>query len=154
MLTHPLMVHIGQFSKAGLHEWMPFIIFHTKSRKRSQLALLGGHCFMLCITMEVEPRIMEQYKCQYCCICKNYWEKVMEKHLFIIFWLTRRLWVRVKNTHLAYYSTSNKLLLPDTFWQWAFKNVFQVGTVNFTNSLSLPSTVKKVCTGSNSGQGT
>ena len=46
---------------------------------------------MLCITMEVEPRIVKQDKCQYCCICKNYSEKVKEdgkKCLCIIFWLT------------------------------------------------------------------
>ena len=35
-------------------------------------------------------------------------------------------------------------LLPDTFWQQAFKNALKVGTVNFSNSLSLPSIVKKV----------
>ena len=28
--------------------------------------------------MEVEPRIAKQYKCQYCCSCKNYHEKGME----------------------------------------------------------------------------
>ena len=44
---------------------------------------LPGHflcrcCFTLCITMEVEPRIVKQYKCQYCCSCKNYWGKGME----------------------------------------------------------------------------
>ena len=33
---------------------------------------------MLCITVEVEPRIAKQYKCQYCCSCKNYRGKGME----------------------------------------------------------------------------
>ena len=33
---------------------------------------------MLCITVEVEPRIEKQYKCQYCCSCKNYRGKEME----------------------------------------------------------------------------
>jgi len=33
---------------------------------------------MLCITMEVEPRIAEQYKCEYCCSCKIYWGRGME----------------------------------------------------------------------------
>ena len=28
--------------------------------------------------MEVEPRIAKQYKCQYCCSCKNYRGKGME----------------------------------------------------------------------------
>ena len=74
---------------------MPFIIFHKRSCERSQLPLTGWFlsrcCFTLCITVEVEPRIVKQYKCQYCCICKNYRGKVMEdgkKCLCIIFWLT------------------------------------------------------------------
>ena len=33
---------------------------------------------MLCITVEVESRIGKQYKCQYCCSCKNYCGKGME----------------------------------------------------------------------------
>ena len=33
---------------------------------------------MLCVTVEVEPRIAKQYKCQYCCSCKNYRGKGME----------------------------------------------------------------------------
>ena len=33
---------------------------------------------MLCITVEVEIRIAKQYKCQYCCSCKNYRGKGME----------------------------------------------------------------------------
>ena len=45
-------------------------------------------------------------------------------------------------------------LFPDTLWLRASKNAFNVGSVKFANSLSLPSTVKKVCTGSKSSQGT
>ena len=45
-------------------------------------------------------------------------------------------------------------LLPDTFWLRASKNVFKVGSVKFANSLSPPSIVKKVRTGSKSSQGT
>ena len=33
---------------------------------------------MLCKTMEVEPRIVKQYKCHHCCNCKNYQGKGME----------------------------------------------------------------------------
>ena len=29
---------------------------------------------MLCISMEVEPRIMKQCKCHHCCGCKITWE--------------------------------------------------------------------------------
>ena len=46
---------------------------------------------MLCITMEVEPRIAKQYKCQ---------EKEREggkKGLCVISWWSRRLQVRGKN---------------------------------------------------------
>ena len=45
-------------------------------------------------------------------------------------------------------------LLSDTFCLRASKNVFKVGSVKFANSLSLPSIVKKVRTGSKSIQGT
>ena len=46
--------------------------------------------------MEVEPRTAEQYKCHYCCVCKNYRGTVIEdgereKKCFCIdSWLTRR----------------------------------------------------------------
>ena len=39
---------------------------------------LSRHCFTLCITMEVEPTIVKQYKYHHCCSCKNYWGKGME----------------------------------------------------------------------------
>ena len=39
---------------------------------------LSRCCFTLCITMEVKHRIAKQYKCHYCCSCKNYREKGME----------------------------------------------------------------------------
>ena len=45
-------------------------------------------------------------------------------------------------------------LFPDTFWLRASKNAFNVGSVKFANSLSPPSIVKKVRTGSKSSQGT
>ena len=45
-------------------------------------------------------------------------------------------------------------LLPDTLWLQASKNAFKVGSVKFANSLSPPSIVKKVRTGSKSSQGT
>ena len=45
-------------------------------------------------------------------------------------------------------------LLPDTFWLQVSKNAFKVGSVKFGNSLSPPSIVKKVRTGSESNQGT
>ena len=36
---------------------------------------LSRHCFMLCITMKVECKIVKQYKCYHCCSCKNHREK-------------------------------------------------------------------------------
>ena len=80
--TYYWHVSIGQFSEAGFLEWTPFIIFRSRSHKRSQLPLPGQFrsmcCIMLCITMEAEPRIARHNKCHYCCICKNYRGKVME----------------------------------------------------------------------------
>ena len=47
--------------------------------------------------MEVEPRIARQYKCQHCCICKNYRGKVNGgKSLCPVFWLTRKEMLVVK----------------------------------------------------------
>ena len=48
------------------------------SRKKSLGWFLSRRCFTLCITVEVEPRITKQYKCQYCCRCKNYCGKGIE----------------------------------------------------------------------------
>ena len=49
------------------------------SRKKSQRTSGPiSRCFTLCITVEVEPRIAKQYKCQYCGSCKNYRGKGME----------------------------------------------------------------------------
>ena len=50
------------------------------ARGRSALPgrFLSRHCFTLRITVEVEIRIVKQYKCQYCCSCKNYRGKGME----------------------------------------------------------------------------
>ena len=44
-------------------------------------------------------------------------------------------------------------LLPDTFWLRALKSAFKFGTVSFAKSLSPPSIVQKVSTGSKSAKG-
>ena len=55
----------------------------------------------------------------------------------------------------ASYSTSNKLLLVSKrIVTTGLKNAFKVGSVKFANSLSPPSTVKKVRTGSKRSQET
>ena len=109
---------IGQFSEAGLHEWMPFVIFHARSRERSQHHFWANFWVGIvsrCVTMKVEPRIAKHYKCHHCSICKNYQGKGMEggkKSVFAsFFWLTRRSQVRGKICFGASYSMSNKLLL-------------------------------------------
>ena len=88
---------IGQFSEADFHEWMPFVMFRSRSRERSQLPLpgrfLSRRWFAPCITIEAEPRTARQYNlCQYCCVCKNYrgkWWR-MDKRVCIVSPLTRR----------------------------------------------------------------
>ena len=46
-----------KFSKAGLHEWVPFVIFRARNRERSLLPLSGPflsrRCFTLCISVNV-----------------------------------------------------------------------------------------------------
>ena len=90
--------------KYGAVQWSSFArvnAFCNLMRKKSGVVaaslpgrFLSRHCFTLCITMEVEPRIVKQYKCLHCCSCKNYQVKRVEgwkKCLCVIFWLTRRL---------------------------------------------------------------
>ena len=121
---------------------------------------LSRRCFTLCITMEVEPRIEKQYKCHHgCCSCKSNRGKRMEggKKVFLRLFLADQKiaisWKLCVWGHPIAWATSY-CLLPDTFWLRASKNAFKVGSVKFANSLSLPSIVKKVRTGSKSSQGT
>ena len=87
-----LTLAIGRFNKAGLLEWMHFVIFCAKvARGRSALPsqFLSRCCFTLCITVELEPRIAKQYKCQYSWSCKYYCGKGLEggkKSVFASFW--------------------------------------------------------------------
>ena len=142
---------IGHFSQAGLHEWMPFVIFRARSREKLQLPLPGR---FLSITVEVEPRIVKQYICHYGCVCKYYRGKVTEagkKGVLSLFfgWPDDRecrrgflfaLWHSITRT-------TSYCLFADTLWLRSFKNTFKVGIVNFANSLSSPSIAKKVLTG-------
>ena len=152
----------GQFSEAGLRKWMPFVIFHTRSCERSQSHpgwFPSRRCFMLCITMEVEPRTAKQYKCHHCCSCKSYQGKGMEcetkvsLHHFLAHQKIASSWKKWVWGHPIAQATSY-CLLPDTFWLRASKNAFKVGSVKFTDSLSPPSIAKKVHTRSKSSQGT
>ena len=73
---------LGQFSETGLHEWMPWVIFHTVSHERLQVPLVGWFLsrrwVILCMIVEAEPRTAKLYKCYHCCVGKNYKGKVME----------------------------------------------------------------------------
>ena len=101
-------VSVGRVSTAGLHKWMPFVIFRARGHERLQLPLqsrfLRRRWFMLCITVEVESRIAKQCKCQYCCVCKDDRGKVTEngkKRLCVVFQLTWRSRVHGKNVFLG-----------------------------------------------------
>ena len=76
---------------------------------------LSRHCFTLCITREVEPRIAKQYKCNDSCSCKNYRAEGMEggkKVSLCLFFGWSEDCEFVAKIHFgATYSTSNKLLL-------------------------------------------
>ena len=135
----------------------------SRRKSRKVAASLPGrflrrHCFMLCITMEVQPKIAKQYKCRHCCSCKNY-RRVGIFVLFFLsfsfFWPEDREFVKKKCVlgHPIARATSY-CLLPDTFWLRASKSVFKAGCVKLANSMSPPSIVKKVRTGSKSSQGT
>ena len=69
----------------------PFYLSHKKSQEAAVSfpgRFLCRRCFMLCITMEAEPRIAKQFKCHQCCSCKNYQGKGMEggkKSVFVSF---------------------------------------------------------------------
>ena len=51
---------------------MRFVIFRARSRERSQRTSGSISEKALLHAVEVEPRIAKQYKCQYCCSCKNW----------------------------------------------------------------------------------
>ena len=73
---------------------------------------------MLCITMEVEPRIAKQYKCHHC--CKNYQGKGMEggkKSVFVAFLADQKIMVLWKKCVLGHpiARATSYCLLPGTF---------------------------------------
>ena len=141
---------------------MPFVNFRKKrSHERSQRHFRANFWVGVasrCVELEVEPRIAKQYKCHHCCSCKNYRGKGMEGGKKSVFWADQKIassWKKYIWGHPIAQATSY-CLLPGKFWLRASKMsliVFKVGSVKFANSLSPPSTVKKVCTGSKSSQG-
>ena len=87
----------------------------SRKKSREVTASLPGrflsrHCFTMCITMEVEPRITKQHKCQYCCSCKNYRGKgKVSLRRFLADKKITSSWGKMRFG--ASYRTSNKLLL-------------------------------------------
>ena len=75
---------------------------------------------MLCVTMEIEPRIAKQYKCHHCCSCKNYWgkgikgRKKVSLHQFLADQKIASLWNLGGGGHPIARATSY-CLLPDAF---------------------------------------
>jgi len=137
----------------------------SRKKSREVAASLPGRflsrrCFTLCITMEVEPRIANQYKCHHCCGYKNYRGKGMEggkkvsfsSFSFFNYQKIAISWRKCVLGHPIARATCY-CLLPDIISLRASKNVFQVGSVKFANSLSPPSIAKKVRTGSKSSKG-
>ena len=133
----------------------------SRKKSREVAASLPGrflsrNCFTLCITIELRSStnasIVAVAK-----ITRDWGWRVGNMCLCVVFWLTRRSRVRGEKMCLgASYSTSNKLFACCQTHSVlrACKNVFKVGRVKFANSLSPPSIVKKVRTGSKSSQGT
>ena len=112
----PLVIYsiiVGRFSEAGLHEWISFVIFRARNREWWQCHFRADFWVgvMLCITMEVEPRIAKQYKCS----CKNYRGKRMEggqKVSLRRFLADQKIASSLKKMRFgASYSMSSKLLL-------------------------------------------
>ena len=127
---------------------MCFVIFRA-SHERLQRTLgrfLSRCCFTLCLTVEVEPWIAKQYKCQYCCSCKNYGGKGKESKKFKKVSLSRfladqKILSSLKKCILGHpiARATSYCLLPDTLWLQASKNAFTVSSVKSANSLSPPS---------------
>ena len=116
MWTSALSSLSGEWRYRKFMYYFIIIILRKKSREVTASLLgrfLSRHCFTLCITMEVEPKIAKQYKCHHC--YKNYRGKGMEggeKSVFALFfgWPEDRDFME-KMHFVVFCGTSNKLLL-------------------------------------------
>ena len=100
--------------------------------------------------MEDEPRIAKQYESHYYCVCKNNTGKVMEdgRKCLHYFSADQEIMSVMKKYFLGQpiAQATNSFFLPDTLKTNKLrhsKNAFQTGTVNFTNAVSTPSTVRE-----------
>ena len=105
----------------------------------------------------------------YRCVCKKKYKPLplrlqelqrkgdggWKKCLCVVFRLTRRSRVCGENNAIfgILYQEQQLLARCQTHYDYVLQNVFKAGTVNFVNSLSPPSVVKKVQTGSKNSQG-
>ena len=152
----------GWFREAGLHEWMPFVIFRTRSHERSQ------RHFQADFWVDIASCCVQQWKLNLelqsgtnatSCSCKNDRGKGMEGgkkmslHRFLADQKIMSSWKKCVLGHPVAWATSY-CLLPDTFWLQASKNAYKLGSVKFANSLSPLSIVKEVRTRGKSRQGT
>ena len=104
--------------------WVNALCNFSCKKSREVTASLPGRflskcCFTLCITMEVEPRIVKQYKCHHCCSYKNYLGKWMEggKSVFALFfgWPEDCEFVEKMHFGASYWAIKAGLLTPLTF---------------------------------------
>ena len=88
---------------------------------------LSRRCFTLCITVKVESRIRKQYKCQYCCSCKNYRGKGMEggKKVSLEFVEKKKFWGILQHEQqvIAYFQTHYDYGPPKMPLKLAVKNL-------------------------------
>ena len=106
--------------------------------------------------MEVEPRMRSSTNASTVAVAKITGERgwrVEKKCLCVEFWLTRRSGVRGQNAFWGSLQHEQQAIACcQTYYDYGTPKMPL--NVKFANSLSLPSTVKKVRTGSKSSQGT
>ena len=154
---HCFLFSIGWFSEAGLHEWMPFVTFRTRSCEKSQHHFRADFWVGVASRCELNLELWSSTNATTVAVAKITWERGwrVEKNVCVVFgWAEDRKFMR-KMQFGASYSTSNKLLLVARhILTMGLQKCLKVGSVKFANSLSPPSIVKKVHTGSKSSQGT
>ena len=134
--------HMGQCCEAGLHAWMPFIIFCAgteKSRKATAVTsglisvemlvhavYNNGSWTWNCEAVQMPPTVM------FARITGEKEDRGTEKTYFcIVFLLTRRLWGHGQFFFWGGVDQQQVLACCQAHWLRAFKNAFKVGSVNY-----------------------
>ena len=114
---HPRL-SIGRFSEAGLHKWMPFVIFRARSHKRSQRHFRAdfwvGIASCRVQQWKLSLELWSTTNATTVAVAKSTGERgwrVEKKGLCVNVLLTRRSQIRGKKHFGASYSTNNNLLL-------------------------------------------